>query len=140
MQLANIFSQSVENLEGTASALIDRRAANIQWNRAVLESVAAEFLFCAKQCIAVCGDSKNINISGNPGNYLLSFLKWIAKYNVTLNNYLQAPEVKCVTYMSPQTQNELLDIMAKFINLCRVIKEIKQAQALQYHGRLSDTP
>ena len=37
----------------------------------------------------------------------MSLLKLLAKYNQTLHEHLSAPTMKCVTHISPQTQNEL---------------------------------
>ena len=59
----------------------------------------------------------------------------IGKYNETLNKHLHTPAMKCVTYMSPQTQNELLEVMAKHIILRDIVKEIKQAR---YYSIMTD--
>ena len=57
----------------------------------------------------------------------LSILKLISKYNETLASHLKNPAMKCVTYLSPQTQNELLDVIGKHIILRDIVKEIKEA-------------
>ena len=41
---------------------------------------------------------------------------------------MKAPEMRCVTYMSPQIQNELLDVMGKHIVLRDIVHDIKEAK------------
>ena len=80
-----------------------KKAGNIRKNRVILGCVID-----GKQCIALRGHNQNIN----PDNFL-SLLKLIGKYNETLQKHLDSPKMKNVMYMSPQIQNELLDIMAQ---------------------------
>ena len=89
-----------------------RRAQNIERNRSILKYVANVILYCRRQCIALRGDAEKLSTTGNPGNFL-SLLKLLAKYNETLHEHLSAPTMKCVTHMSPQTQNELVEIIGK---------------------------
>lgn len=133
--LADDFAQKVKNPETSVVALIDkRRAANIEQNRSILKCIAEAVLFCGKQCIALRGDSESINTPGNPGNFL-SLLKLIANYDEALRKHLHSPAMKCVTHMSPQTQNELLEVMAKHILLRDIVKEIKKAK---YYSIMAD--
>ena len=48
---------------------------------------------------------------GNHGNFL-SLLKLLAVHDNTLRNHLQAPVMQNATYVSAQTQNELIEVMA----------------------------
>ena len=45
---------------------------------------------------------------------------------------MQHPAMKTATQMSPHTQNELLDVMAKHIILLDILKEIRQATCKFY--------
>lgn len=128
MHLADAFALSVEKPEATVAALIDsRKAANTERSRAILKSVAEAILFCGRQCIALHGDCKSLDKLVNPGNFL-SLLKLLAKYNEMLHSHLQYPAMKCVTYMSPQTQNELPEVIGKHIILRGIVQEIKEAK------------
>ena len=50
----------------------------------------------------------------NPGNFL-SMLKVLANYDPVLRNHLEKPRQRNATYLSPHTQNELIDIIGKNI-------------------------
>ena len=90
--------------------------------------MAEAILLCGRQCIALRGDNESLK-DDNPSNIgnFLSILKLISKYNETLASHLKNPAMKCVTYLSPQTQNELLDVIGKHIILRNIVKEIKEA-------------
>ena len=92
------------------------------------------FTACGRQCIALRGDVEKLNTPGNPGNFL-SLLQLIARYNPTLHEHLSAPTMKCVTHMSPQTQNELLEIIGKHIILRDIVSEIVKSK---YYSVLAD--
>ena len=120
--------RSVENPDKTLPSLINsRRANNIVQNRAILKSVARAVLFCGKQCIALRGDSEQLDTPGNPGNFL-ALLRLMAVTDGDLHQHLQSPAMRCVTHMSPQTQNELIEVMGKHIVLHRIVKELKEAR------------
>ena len=65
--------------------------------------------------------------SGNPGN-VLSLLKLMKNHNEILRIHLEAPQMRRVTFMSPQTQNELLEVVAKRIILQGIVQDVKQAR------------
>ena len=50
------------------------------------------------------------------------------KHNDILKSQLNSPAMKNATYMSPQAQNELLNVMGRHIVLQGIIKEIEQAK------------
>lgn len=135
LQLAEEFVHSIEQPATTVVCMVDRRRAqNIERNRSILKCVADAILYCGRQCIALRGDAEKLNTPGNPGNFL-SLLKLLAKYNETLHEHLRAPTMKCVTHMSPQTQNELVEIIGKHIILRDVVEEIIQSK---YYSVLAD--
>ena len=110
------------------------RAANIANNRAILKSVACAILFCGKQCIALRGDADRLDTPGNPGNFL-ALLQLLATTDHMLHSHLESPAMRCVTHMSPQTQNELIEIMGKHIFLRGIVEELKEAK---YFAILAD--
>ena len=128
MQLADAFIMSVEKPDTSLPVLINtRKADNIHRNRSILKIVADAILYCARQYIALRGDHEKLDHPGNAGNFI-SLLKLLAKHNETLNTHMKAPEMRCVTYMSPQIQNELLDVMGKHIVLHDIVQDIKEAK------------
>ena len=130
MQLADAFIMSVEKPVTSLPVLINtRKADTIQKasQQVYFEDSGRCFLYCARQCIALCGDHEKLDHPGNAGNFL-SLLKLLAKHNETLSTHMKAPEMKCVTYMSPQIQNELLDVMGKHIVLRDIVQDIKEAK------------
>ena len=76
---------------------------------------------CASLCVEI------MKISGNPGN-VLSLLKLMANHNEILRIHLEAPQMRCVTFKSPQTQNELLEVVTKHIILQGIFQDVKQAR------------
>ncbi len=120
--------QSIEHPECGISALVSsKRLANIEKNRAVLKSVASAILFCGRQCIALRGDAEKLETPGNPGNFL-ALLKLLAHHDDTLRDHMESPAMRCVTYMSPRTQNEIIEVMGKHIILRRIVEEVKAAK------------
>ena len=65
------------------------KAANIEYNRSVLKSMARAVRFCGRQCIALRGDSEDLESPGNPGNFL-ALLKLLAVHDSVLQSHLQA--------------------------------------------------
>ena len=46
----------------------------------------------------------------------------------TLQNHFKSPPMRCVTYMSPQTQNEVIEVIGKHIILRRVVDDLKASK------------
>ena len=55
-------------------------------------------------------------VSGNPGNFL-ALLRLLAVYDNVLRSHLEAPALRCATYLSPRAQNELIDVIGKHVIL-----------------------
>ena len=121
---AHSFKHSLENPKSTISAQVDsHKAANVRKNRAVLMSIASAVLYCGRQCIALRGDAEDGKSVGNPGN-LLALLRLLAKHNEVLRQHLEAPVVRSATHLSPQTQNELINVMGKHMLLKGIVDEL----------------
>ena len=67
------------------------------------------------------------NTPGIPGNFL-ALLKLLATTDDALSNHLELPAMRCVTHMSPQTQNELIEVMGKHIIIRQIVNEVKRAK------------
>ena len=107
MELADKLKYTIEHPQMAITSQIDaRKVANIERNRSILKLLANAVLFCGRQCIALRGDTECIDKSGNPGNFL-ALLKLLATHDEILRNHLQAPAI----YISPRTQNDLIEVM-----------------------------
>ncbi|XP_035668943.1 52 kDa repressor of the inhibitor of the protein kinase-like [Branchiostoma floridae] len=127
MEKATLLKQAVERPHTTIAAQVDaRKAVNIQNNREVIKSIARAVLFCGRQCIALRGDKEDLNSPGNPGNFL-ALLRLMAVTDGVLQKHLQAPAMRNATCMSPQTQNELIEVMGKHMILKGILEEINAA-------------
>ena len=62
-------------------------------------------------------------------------MKLLATTDDALCNHLELPAMRCVTHMSPQTQNELIEVMGKHIILRQIVIEVKRAK---YFAILAD--
>ena len=103
----------------------------------IVEALARIIHLIGKQGIAYRGTEEKAddsNTSGNPG-YFLAIVREIANYYPLLHEHIFAPLRKDVLYMSPTSQNELIEIIGKSIIQKRFIEEIKGAQ---YHSVLAD--
>ena len=125
LQSAEQLVHSVEHPKTNLPALFSsRRADNIARNRGILKFVASAVLFCAKQCIALRGYAEQLD---TPGNFL-AVLKLLAVNDQELHQHLQSPAMRNVTHMSPQTHNELIEVMGKHIVLRNIVDELKAAR------------
>ncbi|XP_068693073.1 zinc finger MYM-type protein 1-like [Montipora foliosa] len=109
------------------SAQIDSsKAANIEQNREVLKCIVRAVLFCGRQCIALRGDVENLDTPKNPGNFL-ALLKLSAVHDSVLKCHLATPAMRCVTHLSPQTRNELIEVMGRHIILKGILDDLNAA-------------
>ena len=88
--------------------LVDR----IARNRQIMERIVGAILFLGKQGLAFRGRGEDSERGCNPGNFL-SLLHLMAETDEVLRNHLHAPEKKNATYLSPQSQNEIINIIGK---------------------------
>ena len=99
----------------------------IRDNRHILQQIAEALFFCGRQCIALHGSAENLLTAGNPGN-LLAFLKQMAKKDELLKQHLESPVQRNATYLTPKSQNEIIDIIGKHQIPTAIIQEIKEAK------------
>ena len=115
MELADSFKYNVEHPDVSITSQVDaRKAANIERNRSILKSLASAVLFCGKQCIALRGDAEKPETPGNPGNFL-ALLKLLATNDDILRKHLETPAMRNATYISPQSQNDLIEVIGEQI-------------------------
>lgn len=127
MELTDNLKFTTEHPHTTIVSTLDaRKAANIECNRSLLKSIASAVLFCGRQCIALRGDREDYDLSGNHGNFL-SLLKLLAAHDDLLRSHLQAPVMRNATYVPPQTQNELIEVMGKHIILPNIVDDVNSS-------------
>ena len=127
-QAAKEFIHSIENPEKTISVMIDKkRVENIAENQHVLKCVAEAILYCGRQCIALRGDKEQCEGVGNPGNFL-SLMKLIGNHHLELKQHLDVPKLRNATYLSPEIQNEMIDVIGNKIIQHSIVQEVRNAQ------------
>ena len=125
---AKLFLQSHENPNTRISVRMDSaKEANIKENRHILKCVAEAVLYCGRQCIALRGSAEQQHCRGNPGNFL-ALLKLLSNHNEKLKQHLEKPKLKNATYLSPQSQNEMIDIIGKHMIQAKIVEEVRHAQ------------
>ena len=129
IQKSEMFCAVIEKPSQSTRNLIDAKLSeNVTKNRHIVKCMSEALLFCARQCISLRGDKEDVNsTSGNPGNFF-SLLKLIASHDPILKQHLESPDMKCVTYTSHRTQNELIEIIGKHIILRDILSEIREAK------------
>jgi len=70
-----------------------RKAANIEYNRRILKSLAIAVLFCGKQCIVLRGDIQKPDAPGNPGNFLALLKPRV--HNIIYGGECLTPSIAC---------------------------------------------
>ena len=63
----------------------------------------------------------------NMGNFL-AIVKEIANSNPILKEHIEKPIWKDVTYLSPKSQNELIDLIGRNFIQCKLLEEIKKSK------------
>ena len=89
-------------------------------------------------CCSVAGNalpfgkmSKKIDIhetpvSGNPGNFL-GVVRLLAVHDNVLRCHLEAPALRCATYLSPPAQNELIEVTGKYTIVQGILDDLNAA-------------
>ena len=128
LELADELRRSIEQPERALTALIHgEKAQNIDRNRQLLKSLVKAVIFCGRQCIALRGSVENLDAPGNPGNFL-AILNLLSEHDSVLRSHLDSPALHNATYLSPRTQNEIIEILGKHIILREIVGEIKAAK------------
>lgn len=129
------FKESVENPSNIVTCFFDKeREERIKESREIVKSIARAVLFCGRQCIALRGHREKLNQSENPGNFV-ALLKVFSEGNSTLEAHLQTAGSARVTYISPQSQNEMINVIGKHYLQKKLVKEILESR---YYAILAD--
>ena len=82
-------------------------------------------IFLGKQGLGLQGDLEDVASEKNPGNFL-ALLKVFAENGPVLHIHLHQPRAKIVTYLSPKTQNDIIDIISFDVIHASVVTEIQK--------------
>ena len=128
LQLADILKMTIENPASridilTNSALRTR----ITENKHILRQIVRTILFLAKQGMAFRGDVEDISSNKSPGNFL-ALLAMLAENDSILHNHLYQPRARNATYLSPRSQNEIINIIGYDMLRAKIISEVKEAR------------
>ena len=55
----------------------------------------------------------------------IALLKLLLIHDEVLRNHLESPAMQCITYISPRTQNEVIEVLGKHIILRYSVDEMK---------------
>ena len=83
-------------------------------------------IFLAKQGLPFRGDVERVQTNKNPGNFL-ALLKDYAATDDVLFKYLNSFRAKNATYLSPITQNDIINVIGYDLILTNIISEVKDA-------------
>ena len=111
VQYTDILKNSIDN---TASRIDVMANSDIQMrmdeNRHIIHQIVRAILFLGKQGLPFRGDNEDLNITKNPGNFL-ALLKCFSESDYILFDYLNKPRAKNATYISPRSQNEIINVI-----------------------------
>jgi hypothetical protein len=103
----------------------DSSSQNFQTNLKILKFCIEAVLFCGRQCISLRNRQERSEV-GNPGNFI-AMLRAFAVHDDDLAKHLATPAMKNATYISPKTQNELINIIGREMIQKKIVDEIKEA-------------
>ena len=122
------FIASIEHPHQNIDARLNKeRLQNIQENRYILKFCVESILFCGRQCIALRGDAEKLDMPVNPGNFL-AMVRLLSNHDPILKAHLEKPRLRNATYMSPDVQNQIIDVIGKQIIQKDLVNEIIHAE------------
>jgi hypothetical protein len=125
---ATEFILSIKNPQKTIDVCLSTKLGNnIQQNRHIVKCCVESVLFCGRQNIALRGDNEKLDHPGNPGNFL-AYLKDMARRDPLLKSHLEHPRLRNATYLSPQIQNEIIDVLGRKIIQQGILGNVNKAK------------
>ena len=93
-------------------------------NKHILHQIVQAILYLGKQGLPFRGDVENLSLPNNPGDFL-ALLKVFAEND---EKHLTTPKAKNATYLSPMSQNEIINVIGHDKILTNIVSEIKKAR------------
>ena len=129
MQYTDILKNSIDNpasrIDVMANSDIQMR---MDENRQIIRQIVRAILFLGKQRLSFRGDNEDLNITKNPGNFLALHIKCFSESDSILFDHLNKPRAKNATYISPRSQNEIINVIGHDIILANIVAEVKQSK------------
>ena len=100
----------------------------------VVHAISWVIYLNGKRSIALCGQKEELDDSkpdDNPDNFL-SILTEVVHYYPVLQEHLEEPFRKDVTYLSPTSQNEMIDIIGRNIIQATLVDGVKKLECTQF--------
>ncbi|CAH3108699.1 unnamed protein product, partial [Pocillopora meandrina] len=133
MIAAQTFRESIENPSTKLTCVFDKeKEKRIEENCQILKAIARAVLYCGRQCIALRGHREKLTQSENPGNFL-ALLKVLSESDPVLEAHLKTGGR--VNHLSPQSQNEMIEVIGKHFIQKKIVEEILEAK---YYSILGD--
>lgn len=135
LQDADILKATVDNpasrIDVMASSTLQ---VQMEENRQIMKQIVRAIVYLGKQGMSLRGDVEDVNLKRNPGNFL-SLLKDYAESDPILHKHLYTPKAKNATYISPRSQNEIINVIGFDCILSDIVTEIKN---VKYFSVLAD--
>lgn len=122
--LTSIIETPQSHIDVSISTTLSQR---IQDNKLIIHEIVRAILFLAKQGLPFRGYHEDLSLDKNPGNFL-AILKVFAENDEVLRQHLSNPRAKNATYISPPSQNEILNVIGYDIKLAGIVAKIKHAK------------
>ncbi len=128
LAMADTLKLSVENPSTRVDVMFsDSIQKKITENEHILRQIVRAILYLGKQGLPFRGNAEKVSLSSNPGNFL-ALLKFFAETDPVLSNHLYHPQAKNATYISPQSQNDIINVIGYDIILAGIVHEIKASK------------
>ena len=133
--LADSLKTSVENPSSRIDVMMNSVIqSHMEENKQILLQIVRAILYLGKQGLLFRGTTESVETSKNPGNFL-ALLKLFAEKDEILHSHLHRPRLRNATYISPTTQNEVINIIGHDVIRGRIIADVNNAR---YFSVLAD--
>ena len=128
LQDADILKNVIENPKSridifSSSVLQDR----IKENKHIFGQIVRAILYLTKQGLALRDHREDVREESNPRNFL-ALMKVFSQTDEILQSHLEKPRAKNATYLSPSSQNDIINVIGLDYIRTKIISEIKQAK------------
>ena len=96
-------------------------------NKHIMRQIVRAIIYLAKQGLPFRGNNEDLSLCKNPGNFL-ALLKNYAETDDILHRHLNNPRSKNATYISPRSQNDIINVIGNDIILDGIVTEVKSAK------------
>jgi hypothetical protein len=128
VQLTDAIKVSLENPASRVDMMLSRSLqSQMTENKHILQQIVRGIIFLARQGLPLRGHRENAVPKSNPGNFL-ALLKSYAEVDSILHKHLNQPNARNVTYLSPASQNEVINVIGYDIIRTNLITEVKKAR------------